>query len=101
MKAFIWNIRSVKSQKVFQRVQILHNFHKFSFMALMEPFQHVRTINGYRTRLKILHVTYNIKGNIWVFTNHVYNTIVTSKNYAYNTIIIRNSKKKITINMKD
>ncbi|KAG5568398.1 hypothetical protein H5410_064588, partial [Solanum commersonii] len=48
MKALIWNIRSVKSQHAFQRVQMLHNVHNFSFIGLLEPFQHSRHINKYR-----------------------------------------------------
>lgn len=69
MKALIWNIRSVRSQHAFQRVQMLHNFHKFALVALLEPFQPVTCINRYKRRLRMPMVTHNINGKIWVFTN--------------------------------
>ncbi|KAG5575996.1 hypothetical protein H5410_056130 [Solanum commersonii] len=70
MKAFIWNIRSVKSQKAFQRVQMLNKYHKFSFIALLEPFQHTRHINRYRSRLQMPLMFHNCNGKIWLFVNH-------------------------------
>jgi len=70
MKAFIWNIRSVKSQQAFQRVQMLHKFHNFLFIGLMEPFQDSRHINKYRRRLRMSNATTNCNGKIWFFTNH-------------------------------
>lgn len=78
MKALIWNIRSVKSQKSFQRVQMLHNFYTFGFLALLEPFLHVRTINRYRRRLKMPFVTHNSNRKVQVFTNHVFDTTIVS-----------------------
>lgn len=50
-KSIIWNIISVRSQKAFQRVQMLHKYHKFDFIALLEPFQHTRTINRYKSKI--------------------------------------------------
>lgn len=78
IKALIWNIRSVKTQKAFQRVQMLHNYHKFAFVALLEPFQHVRFINRYRRRLKMPKAMHNCNGKIWIFTNHGFDVTVVS-----------------------
>lgn len=39
MKAFIWNIRLVKTQQAFHRLQILHRHHISTLIALMDPFQ--------------------------------------------------------------
>lgn len=69
---------------------MLHNFLKFAFVALMEPFQHVRTINRYKERLKMPHACHNVNGKIWVFTNH-----------GYDTSVISNSEQQITIKMQD
>lgn len=64
MKAFIGNIRSVKSQQSFQRVQMLHKFHKISFIGLMEPFQNLRQINKYKRRLHMEKAKTNCNGKI-------------------------------------
>lgn len=62
MKAIIWNDRFVKSQKAFQEVQMLNKFHKFAFITLLEPFQHIRTINKYKNMVQIPLVFYNYYG---------------------------------------
>lgn len=90
MKALIWNIRSVKSQKAFQRVQMLHNFHKFAFVAILEPFQHVRTINRYKHRLKTPSAFNNLNGKIWVFTNHGFEATVVSNTDQQITLKVQN-----------
>lgn len=76
MKAILWNIRSVKSQKAFQRFQMLHKYNKFAFIALIEPFQHIRTINRYRNRIQMPSVYYNCNEKIWCFVNHDFDVVV-------------------------
>lgn len=61
---------------------MLHNFHKFAFVALLEPFQSVRSLNRYRRRLRMPMVTHNISGNIRVFDNHGYDVAVVKKQRA-------------------
>jgi len=90
MKALIWNIRSVKSHKAFQRVQSLHMYHKFAFVALLEPFQHMNTLNGYKIRLKMSLAFNNVNGKIWIFVNH-----------GYEAAIVSNSDQQITLRLKD
>lgn len=90
MKAFIWNIRSVKSQQAFHRVQMLHNFHKFSFIGLMEPFQQARHINKYKRRLKMDYAKANCNGKIWLFTNH---------NITAN--VLYDSAQQLTVQLED
>ncbi|XP_060200406.1 uncharacterized protein LOC132628659 [Lycium barbarum] len=46
---------------------MLNRHHKFFLIALMEPFQHIRTINHYRRRLGICLANSNCNGKIWYF----------------------------------
>ncbi|XP_060177887.1 uncharacterized protein LOC132607827 [Lycium barbarum] len=69
MKTLFWNIRFVNSQQAFHRVQMLHRHHKFSIIALMEPFLHVRNIQGFRSRLGMRYAHHNCNGKIWFFRN--------------------------------
>ncbi|XP_059315791.1 uncharacterized protein LOC132066504 [Lycium ferocissimum] len=69
MKTLFWNIRSVNSQQAFHRVQMLHRHHKFSIIALMEPFQHFRHIQRFRRRLGMRYAHHNYNGKIWFFIN--------------------------------
>ncbi|XP_060195246.1 uncharacterized protein LOC132624493 [Lycium barbarum] len=71
IKSFIWNIRSVKTQKAFHRLQMLQRHHKFMFIALLEPFQNARHIHKYRRRLNMSLAAANYNGKIWYFTNDV------------------------------
>lgn len=81
MKAVIWNIRSVNTQQIFQRVQLLHNFHKFALVALLEPFQHVGSINRYKRRLKMPFASHNTNDHIWVFIKNVFDaTVIANSN---------------------
>jgi len=66
-KALFWNIRSVRTQNAFHRVQMLYRHHKFFLIALMEPFQDTRHIRKYKRRLGMQYVNYNSNGQIWVF----------------------------------
>ncbi|XP_059301772.1 uncharacterized protein LOC132053675 [Lycium ferocissimum] len=67
MKAFIWNIRSVRTQKAFHRLQMLHRHHKFTFIALMEPFQQARNVEIYKRKLGMNIAGENSNGKIWYF----------------------------------
>lgn len=50
MKALFWNMKSVRTQHSFHRIQILYKYHDFSIIALIEPFQEVWTIHKYKKR---------------------------------------------------
>lgn len=52
-KSFIWKIRLIRSHHAFQRVQMLYKYHKFAFVALLEPFQYYRNINIYKNILRM------------------------------------------------
>lgn len=67
---------------------MLHNFHKFAFVALLEPFQPVRCINRYRRRLRMPVVNHNSNGKIWVFTNHGYEVTVVSNTDQQLTVLL-------------
>ncbi|XP_060190553.1 uncharacterized protein LOC132619771 [Lycium barbarum] len=58
---------SVRTQKAFQRIQMLHRHHKFFLVALMKPFQHVRHLQFYRRRLRMSQAGANCNGKIWFF----------------------------------
>ncbi|XP_047264042.1 uncharacterized protein LOC124896540 [Capsicum annuum] len=90
MKALMWNIRSVKSQKAFQRLQMLHNFNKFAFITLLEPFQHTTTIQRYRNRLKMPLVVHNLNGKIWFFANHGFDVTVVSSTEQHLSVLLKN-----------
>lgn len=51
MKALFWNVRSIRTQHSFNRIQMFHKYHKFVIIALMEPFQEARIIHKYKRRL--------------------------------------------------
>ncbi|KAG5616344.1 hypothetical protein H5410_016168 [Solanum commersonii] len=55
---------------------MLHNFHKFTFIGLLEPFQNCRRINKYRRRLRMPLATSNCNGKTWFFTNRDFTTTV-------------------------
>lgn len=67
LKALFWNVRSVKTQNSFHRIQMLNRHHQFSIIALMEPFQNVMQIPKYKSRLRMSYANYNQNGKIWVF----------------------------------
>lgn len=83
MKALVWNSRSVKSQQVFERVQMLHRFHKITFIDLMELFQLARHINKYKRRVKMNLAISNCNDKIWLFTNH---NVIATVLFLYCTI---------------
>lgn len=90
MKALIWNIRSVKSQQAFPRVKMLHNYHKFTFIGLLEPFQHINEINKYKRRLKMKLALSNCNGKIWLFINH---DII--------TYVLKDTDQQLTVQLQD
>ncbi|KAG5590749.1 hypothetical protein H5410_041263 [Solanum commersonii] len=67
IKALFWIVRSVRTQHSFHRIQMLHKYHNFAIIALMEPFQEARNIHKYKRRLGMQYANYNINGKIWVF----------------------------------
>ncbi|KAG5599373.1 hypothetical protein H5410_030743, partial [Solanum commersonii] len=46
-----WNIRSINTQKSFERLMDLNNRYHYSFIALMEPFQNPSELEQYKRRL--------------------------------------------------
>ncbi|KAG5595366.1 hypothetical protein H5410_036598 [Solanum commersonii] len=75
-----------QSQQDFHRVQMLHNFHKFYFIGLVEPFQHVRQINKYIRRLRMPLVKQNCNGKIWVIINS-----------DFDVTVVRDTKQQLTL----
>ncbi|XP_060190564.1 uncharacterized protein LOC132619785 [Lycium barbarum] len=67
--SLIWNIRSVNTQQAFERVVLLHRQKLFNYVALLEPFQHVRHIDMYKLWLNMGTAWHNVNGKIWIFVD--------------------------------
>ncbi|XP_060210833.1 uncharacterized protein LOC132637818 [Lycium barbarum] len=67
--SLIWNIRSVNTQQAFERVVLLHRQKHFNYVALLEPFQHVRHIDMYKLWLNMGTSWHNVNGKIWIFVD--------------------------------
>ncbi|XP_060202778.1 uncharacterized protein LOC132631203 [Lycium barbarum] len=67
--SLIWNIRSVTTQQAFERVVLLHTQKHFNYVALLEPFQHVRHIDMYKLWLNMGTTWHNVNGKIWIFVD--------------------------------
>ncbi|KAG5575266.1 hypothetical protein H5410_055400 [Solanum commersonii] len=67
---------------------MLHSFHKFTFIGLLEPFQNSRHINKYRRRLRMPLATSNCNGKIWFFTTR-----------DFTTTVIKNTKQQLTLQL--
>jgi len=66
-KILFWNIRSVNTQKFFERLMDLNKRHHYSFIALMEPFQNPVELDQYRRKLGFEYAGVNCYGKIWYF----------------------------------
>ncbi|KAG5596548.1 hypothetical protein H5410_037780 [Solanum commersonii] len=62
-----WNIRSVKSQKDFERLTGLNRRHKYNFIALMEPFQDPKELDHYKRKLEFKNAYCNVFAKNWIF----------------------------------
>lgn len=74
---------------------MLNNFHKFGFIALLEPFQHVRTINIYKRRLRAQEVFHNTNGKFWIFVNNDFNAIVINNLDQQLSLVLHNHSMDI------
>lgn len=72
-KAFFWNIRSVKSQKVFDRLVDLKKRHHYQYITLMESFQDLMEIEQYKVRLGLQNAYANCSSKIWIFWDDYWN----------------------------
>lgn len=66
-KIIFWNIRSVNTQKAFERLIYLNKRHRYSFIALMEPFQGSHELEQHKTKLGFTHAFCNCSAKIWLF----------------------------------
>ncbi|XP_075111586.1 uncharacterized protein LOC107825614 [Nicotiana tabacum] len=62
----IWNVRSVNTQKAFQRLIKLHRKYNFYLIGL-ETWQDIDQLEIYRRSLDIKTVVANVNGKIWAF----------------------------------
>ncbi|XP_070034821.1 uncharacterized protein [Nicotiana tomentosiformis] len=63
----IWNIRSVNTQKAFQRLINLHRKYNFYLIGLIESWQDINKLEVYRRKLGIESAFVNVNGMIWAF----------------------------------
>lgn len=66
-KLLFWNIRSVKTQKAFDRLIDLNKRQQYSFIALMEPFQGDSELDQYKRKLGFQKAHCNCSSKNWVF----------------------------------
>lgn len=90
MNALIWNIRSFNTMQAFERVITIDRQFHFDFIALMEPKQHIRTVDQYRRRLGFEQVVVNVSNKIWVFIDQ-----------KFDFDILVNMEQQITLKMTD
>ncbi|KAG5606206.1 hypothetical protein H5410_027698 [Solanum commersonii] len=64
MKALIWNIRLVKTQKTFTRLKNPHKRCQFYFIGLIEPFVGNEGLEEFRRRLSLKHAIASTDGMI-------------------------------------
>jgi len=66
-KIIFWNIRSIRTQKSFERLVDLHKRHQYSYIALLEPFHSPSELEAYRRKLGLPNARVNYSSKIWVF----------------------------------
>lgn len=66
-KALFWNIRSVRSQKAFDRLIDLNRRHHYKYIALLKPFQGPHELEQYKMRLGFQNAYCNCAAKIWIF----------------------------------
>lgn len=71
MKALIWNIRSVNTQKPFTRLMNLNKRHQFYWVGITEPFEEEHKIETFRRKLGMKHAVSNVNSKIWAFLDEV------------------------------
>lgn len=76
LKVIIWNIRSVRTQKTFDRIQILHNHHQFFMIVLLVPFQQTNNMHHYKRRLEMQFAGTNEFGKIWLFVKEDIDVVI-------------------------
>lgn len=67
-KIIFWNIRSVNTQKSFERLIDLNKRYHYAFVALMEPFQDPLELDNFRRKLGFDNAGVNCSGKIWFFS---------------------------------
>lgn len=68
-RIIFWNIRSVNTQKSFERSIDLNKRNNYSYIALMEPIQSHSELDVYRKKLGMDKARANCSAKIWLFWN--------------------------------
>ncbi|KAG5587128.1 hypothetical protein H5410_047562 [Solanum commersonii] len=66
-KVMFWNIRSVRTQKSFERLMDLHKMNQYSYIALLESFQSPSELEKYRLKLGLPKVKLSSSTKNWIF----------------------------------
>ncbi|XP_059315426.1 uncharacterized protein LOC132066044 [Lycium ferocissimum] len=90
-KALFWNIRSVNTQKSFERLIDLKRRHHYSIIGLMEPFQDPIAIEEYRRKLGYQNCKVNCSGKIWIFWTDEWLGVVISESEQQVTLQLTHS----------
>lgn len=63
-KMLFWNIRSINTQKSFERLMEMNRRHHYPFITLMEPFQGPSQIGEYKRKMRFDNVIVNYSEKI-------------------------------------
>jgi len=66
-KILFWNIRSVRTQKSFERLIDLHRRNHYSYIALLELFQNPTHLEKYKIKLGMPKAKVSSSAKIWIF----------------------------------
>ncbi|XP_070041580.1 uncharacterized protein [Nicotiana tomentosiformis] len=67
MYALTWNIRSVNTQRTFERRITMQRQYHFDFIGIMEPMQRSRKLEKYRRQSGFAQAIVNTSNKIWAF----------------------------------
>ncbi|XP_019244275.1 PREDICTED: uncharacterized protein LOC109224143 [Nicotiana attenuata] len=76
MHALVWNIRSVNTERAFERLITMHRKYHFEFIGLMEPKQQSRKLERYRRQIDFEQAIVNTSNKIWAFIDGKYDVTV-------------------------
>ncbi|OIS97414.1 hypothetical protein A4A49_04315 [Nicotiana attenuata] len=69
----IWNARGIRTSGAIERLKLLKQIHKLSFISVLEPFL---DINTFKIQLSMHQVDPNVNDKIWVFWDKEFTTKV-------------------------
>lgn len=75
-KIFFWNIKSINTQKTFERLLERNRRYHYSIIALMEQFQEPSQMEEYNRKLGFNNAAVNCSRKIWYFWKEEWEALV-------------------------